>query len=348
MRKIISILLTVVLLAALFTSCSSGPSNYIAVLFDDDSDAFATELKLVFSSEIKNKDNKYDAAIMTNSAKIDQSIQDDQLEVLCTQGIKALIVNPVDASSVSNILDKASKAELPVVLFDNEPDIETIKAYEGTVFVGATEQDKATAQGELIAKLWKENSQYDKNKDGKMQYAVIGGSADDAKTAIRTDGSVNAVKAAGINVEELSVQSADWDKTKAIEAAEKLISQMGDKVEFIICNDDNMAAGVVTALEKAGYNNSKDKYIPVVGIGATIEAKELIKRGSMDGTVGQNTTELGKALLKITMNLATGKEALDGTEYKFDDTGVVVRIDCVTCTGETITQEEANSSEEAK
>lgn len=348
MRKIISILLTVVLLSALLTSCSSGPSNYVAVLFDDDSDAFATELKLVFAEEVDNKDNKYDAGIMVNNAKMDQSIQDDQIEVLCTQTVKALIVNPVDANSTASILDKASKAQLPVILFDNEPDIETIKAYEGTVFVGASEQDKGTAQGELIAKLWKDNSQYDKNKDGKLQYVVIGGTADDAKTAIRTDSSINAVKAAGITVEELDNQSADWDKVKATEAADKLIGELGDKIEFIICNDDNMAAGVVAALEKAGYNNSKDKYIPVVGIGATAEAKELIKRGCMDGTVGQDTTELGKALLKITMNLATGKEALEETEYQFDDTGVAVRFDCISYTGETIAQEEANSSEEAK
>ena len=35
---------------------------------------------------------------------------------------------------------------------------------------------------------------------------------------------------------------------------------------------------------------------------------------------------MGKALFDISMNIYKGKDYIDGTDYKYDDTGISVRI----------------------
>lgn len=58
----------------------------------------------------------------------------------------------------------------------------------------------------------------------------------------------------------------------------------GNMIEVIICNNDNMAEGCISALEVAGYNTGAEgaKVIPVFGVDATDSAKELIGAGQDD------------------------------------------------------------------
>ena len=98
-------------------------------------------------------------------------------------------------------------------------------------------------------------------------------------------------------------------------------------MEAILANNDEMAIGAVEALQKYGYNlGDKKKTIVVVGIYATPEAQELIKKGFMAGSVFQDLSEIAKAIYTIGMNVYEGKEPLSGTPYKFDDTGIAVRL----------------------
>jgi len=46
----------------------------------------------------------------------------------------------------------------------------------------------------------------------------------------------------------------------------------------------------------------------------------------MAGTVLQDAYAMSKAVYDIGANLVNGRPPLQGTEYKFDDTGVSVRI----------------------
>ncbi|MDU2157737.1 MAG: galactose ABC transporter substrate-binding protein, partial [Clostridium sp.] len=55
-------------------------------------------------------------------------------------------------------------------------------------------------------------------------------------------------------------------------------------------------------------------------------AQDLIGKGFMLGSVLQDAEGMAKALYETGMNLAGGKSAVEGTSYKFDDTGVAVRI----------------------
>ena len=88
-----------------------------------------------------------------------------------------------------------------------------------------------------------------------------------------------------------------------------------------------MAIGAILALQERGYNiGDPNKFISVVGVDGTAEARKMIENGFMTGTVIQDAEGMAKALYRIGLNLAQGKPPLQDTEYKFDVTGVGVRI----------------------
>jgi len=88
-----------------------------------------------------------------------------------------------------------------------------------------------------------------------------------------------------------------------------------------------MAIGAIETLQKYGYNmGDKSKYIPVYGIDGIPEAQNLIEKGSMAGTVIQDPNALAEALYTVGMNLVSGNNPLEGTNYKFDKTGVTILI----------------------
>jgi methyl-galactoside transport system substrate-binding protein len=126
---------------------------------------------------------------------------------------------------------------------------------------------------------------------------------------------------------ELESVSANWDPDLAKSIMEQLLLKYSNKIEVIIANNDAMAIGAIQALQKYGYNmGDKTKTIAVFGIGGIPEAQELINKGFMAGTVPQNTFYVANAIYSVGMNLASGKAPLEGTNYKFDKTGVIILI----------------------
>ena len=98
-------------------------------------------------------------------------------------------------------------------------------------------------------------------------------------------------------------------------------------IEAIIANNDTMAIGAVEALQTYGYNKgNKSKNIIVVGIDGIQEAKDLIDKGFMTGTVTQDPTTVSEALYTIGMNLVNNVDPLENTNYKLGNAGIVVEF----------------------
>ena len=58
----------------------------------------------------------------------------------------------------------------------------------------------------------------------------------------------------------------------------------------------------------------------------TIGSENFIDNNFMTGSVVQDHYGMAEALYLSGLNLINGKSAIDGTQYKFDDTGVSIRI----------------------
>ncbi len=321
MKKIISIMTLVALL--LLAGCAQTEENMpeigVAIYKYDD-----TYISTVKNSLINAAEGK--AELLLNDGKGDQATQNDQIDLLIEKGVDVLLVNVVDVGAAQTIVNKAKGANIPIIFFNREPSETVLKSYDKARFIGTNAKDAGIIQGEIIAESWKDGD-YDKNKDGVMQYVMFKGEPDNPEAVARTEWSIKRANELGVKTEQLGLQVANWDTELANRAMEAWITKFGDKIEFVVANNDGMAQGAISALQAANFNKGDDdKFIPVVGVDATDAAKELITKKYMTGTVVQDGEEMGKLLYSAAMNLVEGKELTDNTGYSYDETGVAVRI----------------------
>lgn len=309
-------------------STAAKPKIGVAIYkYDDNFMSFVRR-----SIETAGKDK---SSLIVNDSQNDESKQLDQIDTMISKGVKCLAINLVDPKAAPTVITKAKAANLPVVFFNKEPDASVLQGYDKSYYVGTTSKESGILQGQLIVDQWNKNKdKWDKNKDGKLQYVLLKGEPGHPDAEARTKYVIDTIKAAGINVEELALDTAMWDTAKATDKMDAWLAKQGDKIEMVIANNDAMALGAVASLEKAGYFKN-DKYMPVVGVDAIPDALTKITSGEMLGTVLNDAKNQGQATFDLAYNLASGKSAVEGTNWKLD-TDKSVRVPYVAVTKDNI------------
>ena len=265
--------------------------------FDDNfMTLYRQELESYFKS-LETDTVKYEVTIM--DGKGDMAEQTNQVDTFLAQGVDVLIVNLVQSSSAATITDKCKAAGVPVVYINREPSADDMKAWEKICYVGADARQSGTYQGEIIANL---PDKGDQNGDGVVSYVMIMGDPENVDAQYRTEFSIKALTDAGIQVEELFKQRGDWAQEKGQELAANALAQFGDKIDVIFCNNDGMALGAYQAIVAAGRTVGTDIYL--VGVDALAECVQMVKDGTMTGTVlndhiGQSHTAVDAAVKYI-------------------------------------------------
>ena len=85
----------------------------------------------------------------------------------------------------------------------------------------------------------------------------------------------------------VSSQSADWETSKANQVASGIITQHPELVA-LMCANDSMALGAVSALRSAG----KEDKVKVVGFDNISAVQQLIKEGKVLATADQHADQL--------------------------------------------------------
>ncbi|MGL5380808.1 galactose/glucose ABC transporter substrate-binding protein MglB [Clostridium sp.] len=344
-RKVLSLLLTSVLAVSslAFVGCGNSSTEgeggttdanlpNIGVTIYKYDDNFMSFVRQAITAAAEGN-----AIVNMNDSQNDQAKQIEQIDTLISKGVKALAVNLVDPKSAPTVIEKAKQADIPVVFFNKEPEAGAMDEYDKAWYVGTDSSESGVLQGELIAEQWEKNKDaWDKNKDGKIQYVLIKGEPGHPDAEARTKYSVQTITEKGIEVEELAMDAAMWDTAKATEKMDAWISKFGDGIELIISNNDSMALGALASIQKEGYNNGGDKYIPLVGVDAIPEALTKIEAGEMLGSILNDAKNQGLATVQVAVNAANGNDPLEGTEWKLDDKKAV-RVPYVKITKDNIT-----------
>ncbi|WP_040975804.1 galactose/glucose ABC transporter substrate-binding protein MglB [Necropsobacter massiliensis] len=257
--------------------------------------------------------------LLMNDSQNAQSIQNDQVDVLLSRGVKALAINLVDPAAAPTIINKAKPDNIPVVFFNKDPGAKAISSYENAYYVGTDPKESGLIQGDLIAKHWKANPAYDLNKDGKIQYVLLKGEPGHPDAEARTKYVIEQLNAQGIQTEQLFIDTGMWDAAMAKDKTDAwLSSSKANDIEVIITNNDGMAMGALEATKAHG------KKLPIFGVDALPEVLQLIKKGEIAGTVLNDGVNQAKAVVQLSDNLAHGKAATEGTNWNLQER--VVRI----------------------
>jgi methyl-galactoside transport system substrate-binding protein len=280
---------------------SSGLPDIGVAIYKFD-DTFMSYTRNAIDANAKGK-----ATLTTVDSQNAQPTQNDQVDQFISKGMKAIAINPVDRTAAGAIIDKAQAADVPVVFFNREPFAEDMAKWDKVYYVGAKAEESGTMQGEILAEYWKATPGADKNGDGKIQYIMLKGEPGHQDAELRTEFSVKAILDAGIQIDLLAEDTAMWDRPRAVEKMDAFYARFGDRIEAVLCNNDDMALGVIESLRKAGFFTG-DKYLPVVGVDATAPALQALSEGTLLGTVLNDAQNQGKATYDVAYALATGAD----------------------------------------
>ncbi len=298
------------------------------------SDAFLSTVRTALDAQL-------DAAGITYQdydANNNQASQLEQVQTAITNGVNVLVVNLVtsgSADAAQQIIQAAG--DLPVVFFNRSPEGDgeegtVLSAYDNVCFIGTDAPEAGHLQGKMIGDFLVENyDSVDLNGDGTISYAMFMGDAANVEAIYRTQYGVEdadaVLTAAGkpalayFNPNNSDKYQLDpngaWSSTAAFDFMSTNLAEYseanGNMIELIIANNDDMAAGAISALENAGYNlgDGSCTKIPVFGVDATQTAQDLIAADKMTGTVKQDAEGMANAITKVVSAIGGGSGMAD-------------------------------------
>lgn len=321
---------------------TAASSLKVDVFYYDFSDVYISTVRAAMDEQLKAmgiEPKNWDAAGS-------QPTQTDQVNTAIADNSDLLIVNIVETSTsdpAKDIVEAARAADIPVIFFNREvADNEVINSYDKCAFVGTNAPDAGHMQGEMIGNYLMENyDTVDLNGDGTISYVMFKGQEGNAEAEARTQYAVedaNKILTEG-GKPELAYYDANASTKYLVDAQGKWSAQAANDymvtllgsynkdsnnmVELIICNNDGMAEGAISALQNVGYNKGEGStIIPVFGVDATDSAKKLIKEGNMAGSIKQDAVGMASTINTLVKNVQDGAELMANTDQFTVDSDV--------------------------
>ena len=226
----------------------------------------------------------------------DQALQNDQISILIEEGYDLLIVNTVEREDASLIIDIGQNANIPLIFFNREPVPQDIARWDKIAYVGSRAEEAGKLQGEILADALDNGLEVDLNHDGKIQYVMLEGEYGHQDAILRTYYCIRTLEQRGYRMENLATDTALWQRVAAKEKMEEWYTNLGDKIEVVMANNDEMALGAIEFLKEQGYFE-EDKSIPVLGVDGLDEAVKAMEEGTLLGTVLNDSKEQAKCIL---------------------------------------------------
>lgn len=192
------------------------------------------------------------------------SIESEHFENAIVSGYDAILFNATDADGSVASVNKAKEADIPVFCMDREINAVGVAtsqilsdSYSGCVNLGKY----------FVQQL-----------DKKGKYVEILGIVGDNNTWSRSKG-FHSVVDLYPGLKMVAQQSADFDRNKALEVMESILSANPD-IDAVFCGNDGMAMGAYQALLAAGKQNK----VKVFGFDGADDVVSAIKDGKITAT----------------------------------------------------------------
>ena len=325
LKKLLPMIVVATMIGGVMTGCSNSGSDNADTKKSESTDESKSESNsnILIGSAIYKFDDTFMTGVRTamekqsdaEGVKIElvdsqnkQPTQNEQVDTFITKGVNALAVNAVDRTAAGPIIEKAKAKDLPIVFLNREPEEADMQSYDKVWYVGAKAEQSGTQSGEIIVDYFKENPEADKNGDGVIQYVMLQGEPGHQDATLRTEYSIKAIEDGGFKAEKLAADTAMWDKAKATDLMKAFITGQGlDKIEAVLCNNDDMALGAISAFENANIK-LEDRPI-IVGIDGIPEALNCIKGGTLKGTVFNDYIAQSEMIIDIAYDLKYNEDS---------------------------------------
>jgi ribose transport system substrate-binding protein len=225
--------------------------------------------------------DKLGAKLTVVDAQNDATNQVNQVQTLVTQGVKAIILNPVDSKQSAPAAKAAEMANIPLISVD--------RSVEGKV---AAEVASNNVSGGSLAAI-------ELGRATSGEVAHLKGISGASASRDRGQGFEQGLNSGNIKVVATAV--ADFDRAKALNETTNLL-QGHPEIKGIFAENDEMALGAIKAL---GARAGKD--VMVVGFDGTPDGLKAIQDGTLVATVAQQPKLLGSKAVEQAVKAAKGE-----------------------------------------
>lgn len=231
-----------------------------------------------------------DASVVVTDAAGDSQKQLDQVADLVSQGVKAIVLIPIDSNAIIPAVEEAAAADIPVFVMDT-PVGET----DGVVATVIADNYNA---GEIA---------------GRALLEGIGGKGNIVTITSTGSEAVNERKQALYDLVEkeypdVTITQEEIVQNLTTEEALTLmenILQGGNEVNGVFTTGDIFAIGICSALQANGYAAGE---VVVTSIDGTTNAVDLIESGYLQATAAQQPHELGAQCVRNALAYLSGEE----------------------------------------
>lgn len=230
----------------------------------------------------------------------DQQIQ--VVENFMVRRVDGLVLAPLDSKALVAPVTAASRAKIPVVIFDSD-----LQWDQHVSFVATDNYKGGVMAADHLAKLL----------NGKGKVILLRLQVGSASTEARESGFLDTIKKKHPDIEIISSdQYGGPTRETAYQAAQNLLNRYGREVNGIFCPNETTTIGMTKALRDIGKAGG---VVKMVGFDSGTQSVLDLKRGDLQGLVVQNPMLMGY------LGVMTLVKHLQGEKVeKRIDTGVVL------------------------
>ena len=294
LKKLATLTMSFVLCSSLLVGCgknTNSDTQKIGLIVSTLNNPFFVDLK----TGIENQAKKLGYDVVVLDSQNDPAKEVSNMEDISVKDVDVVLLNPGDSDSAIASVMVANNLDLPVITVD--------RAANGGEVVSHVASDNAEG-GKMAA-------QYLINQLGDNANIVeLEGIAGSSATRDRGAGFDNEIENSNLNI--ITNQSADFDRTKGLSVMENIIQSKGD-IDAVFAQNDEMALGALKALQDANMDN-----VLVVGFDATDDAVASVNKGEMSATIAQQPILIGETAVNLTHRFLSGEtvEAFAPVELK--------------------------------
>ncbi|WP_084960987.1 substrate-binding domain-containing protein [Thermoactinospora rubra] len=285
-------------------ACSSGGSTQSATGSGDSGGAQNAKIAFLMPDIASTRYELYDAPlfkakikqlcpsceVLYQNANADAAKQQQQANAMLAQGVKAIVIDPVDSAAAATIVQAAQSQKVPVIAYDRP--IPKAKADYYVSF----DNEKI---GSSIAQSLVDHLKQTKAEGGLL---VVNGSPTDAAAQLIKKGIHAGVDPSGFKV-LAEYDTPGWQPNKAQEWVSGQIAQFPGQIAGVVAANDGTGGGAIAAFKAAGA-----KVPPVTGNDAELAAIQRVIAGDQYNTISKPIKIVAEAAADVAYQFVQGKK----------------------------------------
>lgn len=294
-KAILMVLVLGLLLA--FAGCggSGEPSGKSDIVIGVSLSSFHAGFMTALNQAVTDKGKELGITVNVTNANGDAGVQADNMQNFITQGVDAIVINPIDSNGIIPSIEMANAKDIPVFIIDTNA--------AGGVIINRNGTDNLKA-GKTAAEIIAQKL-FDKHGEYKGIVVNLAGKITQASGGDRDKAFMEEISKYP-DIKVVFRQDCEFDQEKSMNAMMNAL-QANDVIDAVFAANDNTALGAVKAIEQANRFLPQDdpNHIYLIGVDGNPEGIQAVRDGRIDATISQNPITMGKDTIQMAYDYIT-------------------------------------------